>query len=111
MSDGNWHPAARRWKVLVPGIGIVAFLAALAASSKFSGPEAIEVCLCILAGPFAEPFAYVEYSWASMIGWGAALLLMISAHSLRPHIATGIISIVGLFLWLVFGLCYTFSGV
>jgi hypothetical protein len=117
----------RRLRVVVP-----AFLAGLCLSMCCGGPvvanpavwarpahpshppvwlSALLVLFGPSAGPFAEPLAFVEYSWPRMLGLGAVLLGLIALHPWRPGIGTGVASGVGVAVWYLLGFANTYSGV
>jgi hypothetical protein len=107
---------AARVKVVAPGVTIVAGLSALlavrgATMFGWDPTTTFEVWLWVMAGPFAEPCASMNYSILHMLGWGAGLLAAVGSHPFRPNLGTGCLSALALFLWFLLGCAYTFAGV
>jgi hypothetical protein len=74
-------------------------------NSPFASPSAsLRIWIWTLAGPFAEPCAYTDYSPLRMCSAGIILLLAIAAHPYRPSYVTAVISIAGLMIWFLWGL-------
>jgi hypothetical protein len=111
----------RRWRVVVPGFLVGAGLSALLglATIEKAGLEpsaqglllGILVCGGPLAGPLAEPLAYVDFDPVRMVAAAAVLLALIALHPLRPAILTALVSGTALAVWFVWGLAMTYYGV
>jgi len=65
----------------------------------------------IMAGPFAGLWAAAFWGPADALGWAAGCGLAIAAHPLRPNPLTGVVSVVGVVVWVFLGLALTFDGV
>jgi hypothetical protein len=63
------------------------------------------------ARPFAEPLAFVDYSWPRMLALGLVLMAVIALHPWRPGVGTGIASGVGLALWYLLGFANSYHTV
>jgi hypothetical protein len=106
----------KRWKIVVCGVALGAAFSAFGALSgqvklHWRPAVTLEVWAAVMTGPFAEPYAYADYNMTRMTIWGVVLLAGISSHPLRPTVATAIICSIGLFLWFLLGVSYTYDGV
>lgn len=102
------RPFARRWHVLTACFAL-AFVVSSASAVLAGGHPLLFVAP--LAGPFAEPCAWTDYSWARMSVHGGALLLALAAHPAWPRWYTAAVSVAAAAWWLLVGLAFTYAGV
>jgi len=113
----------KRLKVVVPGFGTGTALAVTCALPIVSNPAVWEqpnppprsTALLVLfgpvAGPFAEPLAFIDFSVARMFAWAAVLLPLIALHPCYPRWQTGIVSGLAIAFWFFLGFANTYYTV
>ena len=84
-------------------------VSALAASA--AGHLNMTLAILPLAGPFAEPMASTNYSFARVGIHGGLLLLAIGSHPMWPGPGTACLSLVAMVWWMLAGLSQTYAGV
>jgi hypothetical protein len=77
----------------------------------WSPGDVAEVWASILAGPFAGLWATATWGPADAVGWAAACGVAIAAHPVRPAWYTGVVTLVGVAVWVLLGFALTYDGV
>jgi hypothetical protein len=111
----------KRLEVVVPGFGIgigfstLIFLPLLARQkvwSQSNSPNAFQVLLIILSPAVGPLLGILMYpSDPQMYLWSAVLMPLIALHPCWPRWETGIISLLAIVFWFLWGLMIVFSGV
>ncbi|MDY3558555.1 hypothetical protein R5W23_005675 [Gemmata sp. JC673] len=107
---------ASRVKIVGPAFVVGAALSALAAGSGASkmgwglGDFAF-VWGSVLAGPFSGLWFATGWGMADAVGWAIPCGLAIVCHPARPGWLTGLVSGIGIALWILLGFVLTYDGV
>jgi hypothetical protein len=98
----------QRLKVIVPGLvlgSIIALcFATVLAPDHVDLRERVVVWATVMLGPVTETIrgSVMLSPWVNRFGWLG--LALISAHPIRPHWATGLLTFIGLKLWFFAGI-------
>jgi hypothetical protein len=71
----------------------------------------LSVWVSVLAGPFAGLWATNFWDWPHALIWALTCGVAIAAHPIRPGGITGLLSTIGVIVWIFWGLALTYEGV
>ncbi len=98
-----------RWLERSAVVGAAAFVGLTLCAVMATTHDDPVALLYSMAGPFAEPMAFADYSWLRMGVHGTAVLLVASLHPIRPNEITAVESLVAVAWWFLVGLGLTYS--